>query len=520
MIYKKIIESKDGLQIPILENDKSIHSIYAPKREAENFATNLSKENLFTIIIGLGGGYHIESFSKKNQNNFILVIEESKDDIDFLCQIECVQKLLTNENILIISKDEIQNAIVNNYIPAIHNGVNILSNRQWIEYDKNKSDQIIDQINLAIKNVSRDFSVQAHFGLIWQKNIISNLKILDKLNNQTIKISNNKIAAIIAAGPSIDYTISKIKENPSKYFIIATDTALPIILKNNLECDLVISIDGQNISYKHFIGIKNISSTIFVFDLQANFNAVNYISKFTNKIIFTCSNHPFSEYANIEGYNQKDSNPSFNSFLKLTSGAGTVTIAAIDFAKKCGFRNIEVFGADFSYPFNKPYAKGTYLDELYRFNESKLTTGENLFSTLLFRTKINKVFLKNKYKDTNVINTEILDLYKESFLQWIDSNNFEYKFNDFLYQLTSKEIQENSQNIQNNFDYNKFINTLKNHMNLINLENKIINHKKLSNIEIAILPLISYIKNKYKNTDYIKSLKLAMSKILQYTYIL
>ena len=66
-------------------------------------------------------------------------------------------------------------------------------------------------------------------------------------------------------------------------------------------------------------------------------------------------------------------------FPNLFSGAGTVTIAATDFAFHCGFKNIQVFGADFSYQNGKTYAKGTYLDVLYHKDENKILNADFLY---------------------------------------------------------------------------------------------------------------------------------------------
>lgn len=292
MIYSEIIKSKDGFDIPLFKSKKLVHSKYSPINESKNFGNDINKNSLFTIILGLGGGYHIKNFLEKNQNQFILVIENSIEDILFLSQIECVKNLLNKKNVLIISKEKVYESLVNNYLPHIFGGINILSLRTWIDENSNFQSQtsqnensinkkyinensnfekhnnvdfILKEINDCIKFISSDFSVQCHFGNIWQKNIFSNLLIAqknqlklfqNKLNNKNFETQQNtffnfqtkKVAAIIAAGPSLDFTISKIKKNRDNYFIIATDTAISILIKNDLTFDAAISIDGQNVS--------------------------------------------------------------------------------------------------------------------------------------------------------------------------------------------------------------------------------------------------------------------------------
>ena len=68
------------------------------------------------------------------------------------------------------------------------------------------------------------------------------------------------------------------------------------------------------------------------------------------------------------------------------------------------FNDIEFFGADFSYLNGKPYAKGTYLDNLYAIKSSRITNTETAFTKLLYRTELINIE-KNKYT------TKILESY-------------------------------------------------------------------------------------------------------------
>lgn len=508
LIYSEIIKSKDNLDIPLFIDKKTMHSKYAPLKEAETFASDLKNSHSFTVILGLGGGYHIESFAKRNPDHFIVVIEKSDDDIKFLSQIECVKNLLSNKSVSIISQDKIENFIKENYISAFFDEINILSNRAWYDFDSENSKKIIERINQTIKECSGDISVQANFGLIWQNNIFNNLKILSELKTQKISIDNTKTAAVIAAGPSLDKTIEKLKQNRNQYFIIATDTAFSSLAKSNITADAVLSIDGQNISETHFLGNKS-KDTIYIFDLQANYNAVNFVKSFTDKIIFTKSGHPFSDLAELS-QNKKI-------FSRLNSGGGTVTIGAIDFARLSGFKNIEVFGADFSYINSKPYVSGTYLDILYRKSDSKLKPAENLFTNLLYRTPIEKT----ESGSEKIIRTQILDLYRKTFLEWIENNGCSYKYDSFIYYI-SCGISNNPVSIITNqsFDYKLFIDYININLKAVRENSTYRKTTDLANIEIALLPLISYLKNRNKNMAFVECLKLANNIILGYTKVL
>ena len=134
--------------------------------------------------------------------------------------------------------------------------------------------KIKNQIKLSLEKISADFSVQAHFGKIWQSNIMKNLKLASKISSKTAGGGNKKKAAVIAAGPSFDETINLLLKHDD-YYIISTDTAFSTLLKYGLIPDAVISLDGQTVSFNHYLNknLKQLNQTEFYFDLSANFSA-------------------------------------------------------------------------------------------------------------------------------------------------------------------------------------------------------------------------------------------------------
>lgn len=480
--YTGIIESKDGFQIPV-KNNISFHSKYNVLKESESFANQFNQNDLFFIIGGLCGGYHIQKLLEVNKNRIIIVIENSEEDIKFLTKIEQIKNLFDSKNVIITHPKALLKTILDNYLPAIYGKIQISFLRSWENTFSQNAQLCKTIINKAIESISADFSVQSQFGLIWHKNIFNNLKYAEKLNISNIEplFDTNKTAAIIAAGPSLDESAQIIQQNREKYFVICTDTAYSTFNKLNIFVDVVVSIDGQCISKDHFFEIKN-KNTLFLFDLCGNASAVKKVIKNRNPIIFFESGHPLSVVASIYNGNKN--------FIHIETGKGTVTIAATDFAKKIGFKDIEFFGADFSYLNGKPYAKGTYLDNLYAIKSSRITNTETAFTKLLYRTELINIE-KNKYT------TKILESYKESL--------------DLYLKQKITEINLKSINKYNNKD---FINFLKNNLNSLQEKDFL---KKENLILFTLLPLIAFYEKTY---DRIKSFKLALSNTLRYTDII
>lgn len=487
-IYIDIELSKTGLKIPKFKSGKLIHSKYDPEREAINLVNNID-ENSFYLVTGIGAGFLIKKLAEKYPNSKIVAIENSQDDIDFLEKHFQIISELKMNNVIITTTENLYNSLLQNYIPSIYPSFKLIEYRSWILENQDIFEKIQNITSEALKNIAQDFSTQAHFGKIWQRNIINNLKQIS--SDTEIIFPKEKIAVVVAAGPSLDKKIAWIKENREKIFIFATDTAYKTLQKEQIFSDAVISIDGQNISYHHFLRKIN-DKTIFIFDLCGNSSCIRKIKKNGNNIIFTTTGHPLITFA------EQTQNTDYN-FIFANAGTGTVTISALDFASKVGFNEIIVIGADFSFPNKKPYAKGTYLEDIYMSYNNKTTTIEKNYISLMYRTKI--------IKDLKYPTTKILKSYKQAFQKWLEDNNYTFTQKDEMY-YCKKETNKNSKLFkQQKFDFEKFCSE--------------INKQNIDKLKIGLLPYISFLRLKdfKKNikSNFEELLNLAVKDIVRYT---
>lgn len=507
-LYKDLIETKTNQLIPVLANGKTVESRYNPENEANRAVIELKDDTGFLLILGIAGGNLINAYLNKYPELFVLGIEQNNEDLEFLKKIPQIQELLENKRFAATSIDNLSEKMISAYVPSVHGNISIVENHVWCQENPESKDEIIDIFKNTIKQISADFSVQAHFGKIWQDNIIKNLISFNEISNSKIQSPDvSKTAVIIAAGPTLDSKISFIQDNRKDFCIISTDTAFSTMLKNNIESDYVVSIDGQSISSTHFIhNNSDFSKTTFIFDLCANHSAVESLLKKNGNIIFANTGHPLSEFI---------SNKANADLMKLYSGSGTVTIAALDFAIKTGFKIINVIGADFSYSKGKPYAKGTYLDQIYGEKSSKFESLEKQFSKLMYRTPLINI------SDTK-FTTEVLNSYKISFENYLESCNCTYTKNSDIYEICSERItDERAFKKGMPVDLDDFFKLFEN--SYINFQKKDNDFSifSLTNEEICFLPLISWLRN-YENINNRKFkdyLNISYQNILRYKHI-
>lgn len=485
-IYNQIITSKTGQEIPVLRNGKTIESRYNPEREAENQCSQFDKNTEFFLFIGIGSGILIKKTLDKFLNAKILCAENSSDDLIFLQSLPLIKKISESKQVIFCTKDTLAEKLCQEYIPALHGNLTLYENHIWEKENQEAAKEIKTIINKSLSNVSADFSVQAHFGKIWQSNIMKNLKLASKLQITNPKIISKNKAAVIAAGPSFDKTIKLLN---SDYYIIATDTAFSSLIKNNIIPDAVVSLDGQTVSYNHYMDIKGKlqKEPLFYFDLSANFSAAKKLSDKGFSIRYFISGHPLSQYA---------AESSEKSLISLYSGSGTVTITAVDLAVKLGFTKIDIFGADFSYSKGKAYTRGTYLESLYALSSDRNITNEKLFARLMFRTELINCG-KGKYS------TKVLESYKESLENYLKTMNLNFIISDDLYRISCQKNQAVLEQEIQNFNYEGFIKRLKNEAN---------------NSYVILLPYIAWLRKKMNFTSckFDELCKLASNSLLSY----
>lgn len=493
-IYKEFITAKNGSQIPAFLNGKTMESRYNPEREAESLYNSINEKYNFFLVLGIGSGTFINLLSQKNPYAKIIAFELYQDDINFLLQNENLNKLSRNPLISLCSLESLEQTLIQNYLPAKYGNLKIIEQRAWINENSAFTVKINSILTKTLGIISADFSVQSHFGKIWTSNIINNSRLAQNYSSsnklESILKENNKTALVVAAGPSLDDTLEFFKkENSDKYYIISTDTAGLALLKRNIIPDLIVSIDAQSVSYNHFITNKDCKKTLYAFDLCANSSAARHLLESGKDLFFFCSGHPLSS-----AINESNNFPLPDFF----SGAGTVTITALDIALKAGFKDILIFGADFSYSKGKAYTSGTYLDSLYNKVSTKLSESEQIFSKLMFRTELKET--ENKRKTT-----QILEAYKFSLEKYLTDKGIAFTKTDDIYKLhcpSNKALFSASNGKA--FSLESFISKIKS--------------MKIDEVELLLLPYVAWLRNNkgYKNFEYKKLLKLALDSIVSY----
>jgi hypothetical protein len=376
------LKSRNGEIIPaIIHQDGSahpLHSMIDPMREAQRLVSTIGKTD-FVIFLGLGGGFAPQTALELTVSN-IVVIDFDKDSITELFANRDYSKLLNNGRVSILidtDEEEIKSFILENFNPALCGGIKTFPLRTRTEQDKLKFEKASEAIQEAIETISGDYTVQAYFGRRWFSNIIRNIKNMRTEEENFFAVKKENLvheAAIAAAGPSLDTQLSSLAEFKSHNgFVISTDTALGVLLHNNIAVDAVVSIDCQHISYYHFMGCNSHGKNI---PLILDIASPPLLCQFTSAPVFFSGGHPLTRFISAH----------WRYFPQLDTSGGNVTYACLSLAEILGAKHITLFGADFSYVRSQSYARGTYIYPYFNRKQNRLSPAQAQMSAFLYRS--------------------------------------------------------------------------------------------------------------------------------------
>jgi len=379
----KMKTSRTGKPVPLIihnEREYSLHSLFDPEKEAGRYSASV-KGGGYIVVFGFGAGYHIKSLLKRDDVNGILVIDRNIALFKAVLGSIDLSDILSDPRVSILidkTSDYIKEYLPSNYLPAVTGDFNTLSLRSRLESDKEYFNSVFDSIKAVLDTLSDDYTVQTWFGKRWFINSIANLEPAEKA---ITVLSPRRDICVAAAGPSLELQLDDLIRKKTESFLISTDTALACLLKNGIKPDLVISIDCQQITYHHFMaGFPG--DIPLVLDLASP----PQLSRLSNKTIFFTSGHPFSKYINRN----------WRKFPFVDTSGGNVTHAAVSLADSLGANNIYIYGADFSYPEGKSYARGTYIYPYFTSRSVRTESLETDFYNFLYRND-NISMLKTDY---------------------------------------------------------------------------------------------------------------------------
>lgn len=259
-----VINSKNiTLEISFNNSKKLVHSKYRPQLQAKKrIATMELKRHNLIGVAGIGCGYYIEEMLNKIKRDSRFIIFENR--LDILKEVMKNRNLETifnsNNNIFILDGT---NPNYINHLKTILQRIDFVSlamgNIDFFktpilkDKEEGKYKEFQNEYFSTISFNSQVFGNSSEDTLIGLDNILNNNEHL--LKNQDFKKIEgfkDKPAVCVAAGPSLDKNIDVLKEYQDNVLIIACDTVLEKLLKNDIKPDIVSVLERVEKIYDYF----------------------------------------------------------------------------------------------------------------------------------------------------------------------------------------------------------------------------------------------------------------------------
>ncbi|MCI8717774.1 MAG: motility associated factor glycosyltransferase family protein [Lachnospiraceae bacterium] len=319
---------------------------------------DMSNYRAIALVFGMGNGEYIRALRKKNEQMFILVFEPSYSIAVINQDTIGLDDILENGQTMILVGEE--------QYSAVYHVFNTLATYEAVDYIKLFVTPNYE--NIFPKELEK---IEEIYKECLTRIIFSRNTILMIGKEMTCNIANNYIdyirqyslanlikvfkaleldeipAIIIAAGPSLDKNIKQLKKAKGKAFLIAVDTALNPLAKEDIIPDISITVDPhkpimlfQNEKMINIPLVYALTSNSKIKDFHKGMRIYqNSIDSFLNQFIRRFGKE--------------------SAFLET---GGSVAHSAFSLAQRLGFKTIIFVGQDLAYPNDKEHSESVYND--------------------------------------------------------------------------------------------------------------------------------------------------------------
>lgn len=384
------------------ENGTYLHSKYRPG--SSKFT--LENSDSVKIILGCGLGYELINFCKDSKQSKILLLEP--DPAHFfaaLCFLDWTSVFEVEKLVIALA------CPIDQIIPLCENlsgknqscKIDYVLNPAFVKHNEDYFSSVKTLLDRNIRKNQINENTLKKFGKLWERNARMNAKYAALCDGvETLRNSfknDSRPWLLVAAGPSLEKVLPKMKELKEKSIIICVDTALRAMLKIGVEPDFIVLTDPQFWAYMHIAGLKSPSSILIA-------DAVSYPAVFRfscKKIYMSFSPFPLSE----------DLKKCFEGKGLLESG-GSVATVAWSFAVMAGAKKIFTAGLDLSFPKKQTHIKGSTFEQAVHRTSNRIVSSERRTGDVMFGADVS---LAKDYNGNDVLT----DSRMKMFAWWFES---------------------------------------------------------------------------------------------------
>lgn len=379
----KLTESKEAVPALLLEREGQqfyIHSKYKPLEEAKRLTKDITAATKNIVVFGIGLGYHIREIldTVSADAKILVVLPDYSLFQELICLWDYTEIISDKRVCLHAFKDKATTkSIIDSYLDWKRmNSIEFLYISNYKNIFPAELEDTIQALRETISINHINENTKVRFSNDWQVNYFENMPYIFKSTPLTYFLDEfkNIPAIIVSAGPSLNKNVHLLAELKNKALILSTDSALKVLLKNNIKPHLVFTIDGGVLTYEKFSGIE-CSDIPMVFQ---NLSNEKIIKGHQGKKIFFTKGDELTKL-----FEEKNMNT-------IMPVGGSVATAAFSMACYVGADPVVFIGQDLAFTEERTHAVGTMYDE---------ETFQRHHDKLVGKTQKQYVMVKGNYEE-------------------------------------------------------------------------------------------------------------------------
>jgi hypothetical protein len=385
-----------------------IHSAYDPVREAERAVAAFSTGRATMIAVyGIGLGYHIDVLRRAFPGMPVVAVEHDREVVE-LARKACPRHL---EGVTVITPGADLSPVFEAMDIAGFRGIARYQHRPSYQLYPGYYDSVARDMAQYLSSKISDLLTRFEFEERWVENILGNLPRLFSAGR--VASLFGKFAGcpgvIVSAGPSLRRNVRDLGRLRDRALIVAVDTAAPVLARAGIAPHLVMTLDAQKHSIKHFLGLDGGGAALLA-------DMVCYppvVRSFGGPAIMSTTS---KYYPAADGTMKRETTPLMGWIEKyvesigdLQSG-GSVATSAFDLLLNLGCSPIILAGQDLAYTGREIHCSGTYHNDEWLPRITRFGGLDNINQSVVRRRKIKYV---PAYGGSGlVISDFVFDLYR------------------------------------------------------------------------------------------------------------
>lgn len=404
-----ITDAKSGDKTLLFRNGKEVrlHSAYDPGKEAERSVSAFSKGRASIIVVsGLALGYHVHHLRMKYPDAQIVAVERDLEAAALARQTH--PEFLEGVNV-ITAPGQVEE-IFEETDMARFRGVAHYIHRPSFGMQEDFYNAIFIDINRFFTSKISDLLTRFEFEQNWVGNILKNVHHTFGSGRAADLFGRFRgyPGIIVSAGPSLRKNFGLLAGLYDRALIVCVDTAYKVLNRRGVPAHMVMTLDAQKHSLRHFLGLKGPLPPLLADMVSFPHIARSYPGE---KIFSTTSKY----YTDARGEHKKESTPLMDWIEKFIppigdiQSGGSVATSAFDLLLNLGCDPIILVGQDLAYTGREIHCSGTHHNDEWTALYSRFVNLETINQRVVRKRKIKRV---EAYGGGLVISDFVFDLYR------------------------------------------------------------------------------------------------------------